>query len=280
MEYDANLWRTSNRRSHHLRQRSPFVSMQSCLPGHSSAIYALCLGGRMLHWIIRATPWSTIKNIGNSSVATALLLIPIFGYMILFSDFVSDLLHPNQVAVLPQDTPNPAQSPSLGSTIAILTESNIRVAYIGLWFLGVATIGYRVLCPRLIRQSASESAYVAEAISLANRAHFDILIGELQIRRWYDGAIEGIDRAREITHHSDLLSPSAEARGGGQLLREAWLQKNYDGLALAFSCAYRRADFQSLPVRLLIVALYVAGFVITMIPSVKTLLRVLGIVVD
>mgnify|MGYP000222857994 CR=1 FL=1 len=219
--------------------------------------------------VVRWVPWSTIKNIGNSSVATVLLVIPVFGYLIIFSDSILELF---QFPFDGKDSAEMAEPATNG--IAILTETNMKIAYIGMWFLGAATIAYRVFCPAEIRSSKDEADFIASKIGLANRAYYELLIEDLVARKWYDPAVRGLSAARQLEHHSQTNSRSGEARGAGELLRQGWLEKNFDGLALGNGCAYRRADYRFLPLRFVIVVAYIAGFVTTMIPSIRTLFNV------
>ncbi|HEV2078680.1 MAG TPA: hypothetical protein VGR19_02120 [Allosphingosinicella sp.] len=92
-----------------------------------------------------ATRWSKLRAIGNSGLVRSSALIPIIGYLILLNDKVADWIQ------------------ILGD---VDISPRLIMLYVGLSFVGTASILYSIFCPEIIRRygtaveyTTSESGY-------------------------------------------------------------------------------------------------------------------------
>ncbi|TBY71889.1 hypothetical protein [Rhizobium leguminosarum] len=90
--------------------------------------------------------WSQLRAIGNSRTAQLSALFPFIGYLIIFSDLFSDYLTPSAHDGTPLFDP----------------LWSLRLLYIGLVFIGVASIIYAIRCPEVVKSYSSANQYFKE----------------------------------------------------------------------------------------------------------------------
>lgn len=114
--------------------------------------------------------WSTIGQIGNTSLAKLTILIPLLGSFILYNDTISKAISPKLFNYAQSST----DTHSLHELFIWIHNNSIEFLYFGLLLMGTATFIYQITAPRQIKEklhpmqyalssSASNSRVAAEA---------------------------------------------------------------------------------------------------------------------
>jgi hypothetical protein len=98
-------------------------------------------------WCERLFLWSTLRALGISPLAQATVLVPIFGYLVLFNEHVVRHLRLS-TRFFPADS-------------LLHLSDRLFLLYLGLFIVGVGTIGFRMSCPRVIKLHALATEFVA-----------------------------------------------------------------------------------------------------------------------
>lgn len=102
--------------------------------------------------------WSSLRGLGNSGPAKLTILIPVIGYFIIFNENII-----NNVELTPALAPAGQLSPL--SIIERLYALRIYFIYLGLSFVGVASILYQTRCPKIIKKYDDDEDFVANTKS-------------------------------------------------------------------------------------------------------------------
>jgi hypothetical protein len=99
--------------------------------------------------LFRARTWSELRSIGNSRLIQVSAVFPIVGYLILFSDEVSNFLSMRHLPSLPQS-----------GFLDSLWQGKLYFVYFGLMLLGLGSLIYQVACPFIIKKHGDYTDYV------------------------------------------------------------------------------------------------------------------------
>lgn len=196
-------------------------------------------------WIVDITRWSKLRNIGNSVAAKLTILIPIVGYIIIFSDSVLDYL----MMAAPFYNVSPLQS--------------LLLVYFGLTVVAVASSIFLIFCPLEIKKYSSATQYICEDDPYLTTISRSVIKSELE--RTADGVGE---KWREISEWHETR-PTVELDEHRKRTAEIW--------RMQMELYYDLLDRKHPPARMIAVTLYFVGFVALLIPSARVFAKVVVI---
>ncbi len=193
--------------------------------------------------------WASLRTMGNSPIVKFTIVIPVIGYLILFNEMVLPYLQLARTIFDPE-----------GTWAASAVSPRLMSIYFGLWWVALASILYQLNCPKIVKQFASSTDYVAasqEHIGAHTLKSIEEYIKK-QSQIYADHVREIHSRAAQLYKADDVRASVAR-----------------DVLDLQFVVENRRAPYM----RAAITALYGVGAVFLSIPSIDVLLRVLKLMV-
>lgn len=199
-------------------------------------------------WIVNTTRWSKLRSVGNSVYAKLTIIIPIVGYIIIFSDNVLNYL----MMAEPFYNVDPLQ--------------NLLFVYFGLTAVAVASSIFMVFCPLEIKKYSSATEYIREDdpyLTTISRA-----VIESELERTADRVGEKWREVREW-HRT---RPTVELDEHRKRTSEVWrmqMELYYDLLDRKYKIA-----------RIITVILYIVGFIALLIPSSRVFFKVIIMLVS
>ena len=112
--------------------------------------------------------WNNIKKIGQSKIVGMTIMVPIFGYLIFFNDFLINFFKDYM------------------SFLQTISKNNITIndklfyLYFGFSFLGVASILYKIFSPNLINEYISMREYIKDEKELLTNTNIRNLFNKLK----------------------------------------------------------------------------------------------------
>lgn len=128
-------------------------------------------------------PWSSIRRIGQSRLLALTTIAPFLGSLLLFNQYVVDVLTLSPEVVkhfLTGIGPD-----SVGAAARQVTVTRLYFVYFGLCFLGAGSGLFALLCPLEIKSYDSSRAYVAAEESLASAARMAVILPA--VGRYFNG---------------------------------------------------------------------------------------------
>lgn len=173
------------------------------------------------------------------------MIIPFVGYLILFNSYVVSLVSSVfELASVADEE--------------VTSISNLYFIYFGLTALGIATLMFQLLCPPLIKEYMSVRAYVESNIDFMTEHRLESLCNH-------------IDKTNNEKH--PVVENARKALGQE-------LVKNKEGLRGAsidvLQHFWNLSSWSKVRTRLCIVLLYIGGFILLTIPSIKMFTKVLS----
>jgi hypothetical protein len=209
--------------------------------------------------------WSELKTIGKSRLARATIFFPIIGYLVLYNERISTYLR-----LIPGISTAIHSNTASGTNIDEATLTRIIAIYVGLFFIGVASTLFVLLCPKDIFDHDDEHHFIMREIDLMTPLRFDFVISNL-------GYLQGIATPRlssEIKRLSQIqLSDSIGTSqvgtelGARGLLWSDWINRNKKELSTSLSILYTLRDQSRWSGRIIISAIYFIGFIYLLWPS-------------
>lgn len=214
-------------------------------------------------WIFFITfcSWHVLKIIGGSLFSGFTVIIPVFGYVIFYGSIKNGIYY--------FDFTN--FSWDKGIAVSEFTFIRLKLTYIGLSIIGFSTIVYRILCPKEVASHRNEATFIEASVANTHNAEYARTLKDMVRKRWYDIAIPERVEIQDIVVVGTRIRRSAtHADIGDQPLRRSdWLEKNLDGLNAVYSTKYKTTDYSRLFTRYVIFTGFLAGFIITLIPSIQ-----------
>lgn len=132
--------------------------------------------------------WALIRRIGESKILNMTMLIPFFGYMIIFNEQIVHLFEVSKDIFL-----HTIDATSTGNT-GISNDAKMRLFYFyfGFTFLGIGSLTYQLLCPDLIKEYASNREFIREEISLMTPKRIQETIEHLKKNNSNDDELKDI----------------------------------------------------------------------------------------
>ncbi len=106
--------------------------------------------------------WINVKFVVNSKIMKLTILIPIFGYLLLFNQYIFDFIKLSDTFVTDSTNENTNLSflEQIYNYVFNSTEFRLYSYYFGLSFLGVSSLIYIIRCPGFIKDYDSHIALV------------------------------------------------------------------------------------------------------------------------
>jgi hypothetical protein len=106
--------------------------------------------------------WELLRSFGNSKFAKLSILVPIFGYFIIFNDiFISSISSSMEWACFAFESAA-CTNGNIADLDAEFTLRKVVNIYIALSAIGLSTIVFQVLCPHEVKKFWHSENYVAE----------------------------------------------------------------------------------------------------------------------
>lgn len=213
--------------------------------------------------------WSILRQVGASKFASAVSLVPLLGYLVIFNEQVLGLVE----AGLSHTSSSSKEESSLGI-------GRIAALYVGLVIVGVASVVFRLLCPKEIFESRDFYEHLRLELDAISRARFK------QIK---EDAIQLIEQSpsgrtkEKLSIYLDHISTAVEESeddfqkhraqsldGSYSLGWEQWLAKNRDIVTTSIEAKYLSLDIRRPAARGTVALLYVVGFAFCVYPTLGT----------
>ena len=193
--------------------------------------------------------WAILRGLGNSGLARLSILAPIFGHLILFNEPISRFLASFDVAL-----GKPAEAPL----------SILYFLYLGLFFMGLASAVYQIRCHRVVKRYFDEEDFVLSAGPSVTRRDLQIYL-------------EVIEEAHnsEVPSFDPRLARQQFEKRGGALESQGDTPLRNDIMKAYYAVLARARPFS----RAITAAFYLVAFGCLAVPSVKTFLRVIVLLV-
>jgi len=216
--------------------------------------------------------WNGLSLIGKSKIIKLTMLAPFIGYLILFNNELANYF------VLS------AELIGASSEVNIIDKENISrlyYLYYGLITLGVSSILFSIFCPAVIKDHENEFNYINSEVQIfttnrVNLAYLEIsqtLPLDSEEYKSFEKIVKKYNSSKDdaVASFKGGMSPefdfqgvvnekkSNESKAYTDMLNLYWDLKNTSGIAL----------------RLIILVMYILGFVLVLIPSINVFWKVL-----
>lgn len=149
---------------------------------------------------ISAAEWANLARIGQSKVVRLTILVPIFGYLILFNEQVVYLFEVSTQVVKGLNT-----VPGIQEVISNDTKMRLYFFYFGFTFVGLSSFVYQMLCPSLIKDYSSEREFIREEVGLVTKKRFYRMASYLEQENLASGI--DIDGAADEYENATSMKP-------------------------------------------------------------------------
>lgn len=197
--------------------------------------------------------WETLKIIGKSKIVGLTSLIPFIGYLLLFNE--------NIISYISLSTELAGDASKLSATV-----SRLYYLYFGLTFLGISSILYTFFCPKEIKENVSEYEYSNKEVNVMTHARLGTF------NKKYQSLLKSGEKYLEelgayFTSYTNSYKTASKSASSVETAvdygKEIELHAKLD--ILRFHWNYVNNERYWL--RCLIMAGYVLGFLLVLIPS-------------
>ena len=216
--------------------------------------------------------WSTLRILGQSKMVSMTIFVPVIGYMILLNEDVVGYLSLSD-ELLSKSSVTESNWLSFSDTFG-----RLRLIYLGLVFVGIASFIFKIRCPSEILRHRNEYDYIHAELAVMTSERFSA--AKERLTQW-PASIPNDLRLRvnsvEDTELSEtLMQVSAIARTGQppKLIWDDWYNRNRRIMSEALSVLYDIVNQSRVYWRSTIFALYVLGFLILLWPSLEIFIRI------
>lgn len=222
-----------------------------------------------VHYLLfRLTPsWRTIGHIGKSRVVQLTSLAPFLGYLLVFNTHAMSFF-----------TSVAEHAGFITSTLEPdVLVSTIKVYYVALMLIGIASILYTLFCPTEIRSYTDERDFIDSVEKLVTVPYILERLSSLthsalrEIPAIYP-YINDINADRLRIMHRDSV---ASQDGYAPMARRDWVSKNSNEITRILTAFYAAQNVRWWFLRVLISVMYVYGFVRLASPSYIIFMRVI-----
>ncbi|MCP4552721.1 MAG: hypothetical protein GY834_11925 [Bacteroidetes bacterium] len=200
--------------------------------------------------------WPEIRRIGNSKLVQGTILIPVLGYLILFSQWFFEFI---------------------GEPDGFMHVWKVYALYYGFTLIAVGSVIYSFRCPKVVRQYRSPSEYVDSEEPLYSKANMIGILKESYrlIKRY------GISpRKASGINAKTLYSRMNDINDGGEVLKCLIIEATKiidSGNKIEFIASYYTISAEiNAYSRRVVFGFYVAGFIFVLIPSVAMFYEVIA----
>jgi hypothetical protein len=216
--------------------------------------------------------WDELRRPGNHKLVQLTAVVPVVGYLILLNKELA------RYYALYFDADS------------LVISYRLYCLYFGFTFLGVASILFNFLCPKLVKEYGSAAAFVAAEERISDRARIrrmmDALIGE-RFKEQFPNARYTLEQVRAVGGAVDWAAPIPFARGTPDFHNEAaylqQLKRDHDDMAaqivdspgLVMTHYFVPLKDENRAGRFAVFVMYVLGFAVLAIPTIEVFVRVL-----
>lgn len=211
--------------------------------------------------------WISLRKIGNSSVAKATIFMPIIGYFVIFNEEIVKYLH------LIGDLSGTKASPG------DLNLTRLVSVYIGLFFVGIASIVFLLCCPPELAETASEHEFNQKEMDLMN----PLRVAKMQRQLVELGGQVATAAHDEIAKLSQLQM--SETVGSAYMVPSTaslswpdWIGRNRSNISAIVAVKYSLLNDSRYWARVCCIACYCIGFLFLFLPSAEVFIRALGLI--
>jgi hypothetical protein len=204
-----------------------------------------------INYLEKRTRWAGLRALGNSGLVRSSVLMPVFGYMLLFNDKIREYL------TVPFD----------GALLQYLPpEWRVWFLFYGAFFVAIASLLYAWRCPPEVKRFGTPMDYVASDTNYhlaQNRfsddlKHIDSLYSELP--QWQ----RELRQLKDFKPSSRVLAPHAFAKG----------EEATSVLTSHLSFFWEMKNITRWELRMFIGACFLVGILLLTIPAAFTFLQV------
>jgi hypothetical protein len=206
-----------------------------------------------MHWpfqklIVTPPLWRDLRAVGSSNIVKSTILIPFFGYMIMFNSHLEGYFDLSNLFVWEADQ---------------AASYRLFFLYFGLSSMGLASLIFQICCPGPIKLNIDIVTYVDREYKVISKYRLRMLVGMIT------QAYEHIRSSRQ------WLSPYMAEAADSVIVSSADERENGKEFELEALKVQRNSMNISSPIaRRLIAILYMIGFFLLSIPTVDTFVRV------
>lgn len=210
--------------------------------------------------------WIALRKIGNSSLAKATIFMPIVGYFVIFNDELVKYLQ------ILESLAGKAASDDHGLT-------RLLSVYIGLFFVGVASIVFLFFCPPELAETASEYEFSQKEMDIMNPER--VTKTKNQLKEMKKKALKSryadIDRLSEVA-----MSETVTSFGGSAplLAWPDWIARNKGNISAVVALKYAILNEARFLVRVICTSCYAVGFLFLFFPSAHVFMHAFGLLIS
>lgn len=212
-------------------------------------------------WRFRTLNWHLLRGFGQSIPAAITMSTPFVGYMILYHSHIEDYL--GGLGGLLERQSEPGQCLPW-----IEFSTRLNLIYLGLLFLGVGTIVYKIFAPGIVKGARDINDYVVETIDNVSARNLRSMFATIRSRRpivasTFLQRAPWLDRAKSLKTASDALKKDDDNQIKIDVLRSFYaVQDRYTSRWAVYA----------------VLALYTIGFSLLAVPGLAFTARVLCVV--
>ena len=200
------------------------------------------------------------------------IFVPVIGYMILLNDYVVEYLSLSD-KLLSNTLTKETDWPSIGDTFG-----RLRLIYLGLVSVGIASFIFKIRCPSEILRHRNEYDYIHAELAVMTSERFlaakerltqcpASIPNDLRLR---------INSVEDTELSETLMQVSATARTGqpAKLIWDDWINRNRRIMSEVLSVLYDIVNQSRVYWRSTIFGLYILGFLILLWPSLEIFMKI------
>jgi hypothetical protein len=195
--------------------------------------------------------WSSLTLLGQSKLVKMTMLIPIFGYLILFNESVMSFVLTS------------FNLESLGFA-EVQEKTKLYYIYFGLTSLGLASFVYQISCPQLMKEYSSVRQYLRENVDYMTLLRVDSICNHVVAKS---------GSAHQVTSRVQKVIKEINDEQLSSLEKENSLRNASIDLLQHF---WNLSTWSSFSLRVLVSVLFIIGFLCLLIPSFKMFVAVLS----
>lgn len=223
--------------------------------------------------------WRDLRSLGSSKAVGLSVFVPIIGYYVLYSDTINELLQLNQNIFQ-------SQYKQTGIIGALLGLPRPHTLYFGLVGVAIGSLVYYALCPFLIKENESATAYFRSYEHAASSYEIEFVVRRIERildsnDQYYQYWIKRI----ELSYGSIFTMKDNGPLRANDIYHEVVKSRNHDAvvvkeqlrLALAAVTSFRYSieNRSRTLARLLCAAFYAFGFLLVGLASLQVVVQII-----
>lgn len=210
------------------------------------------------------TKWDSLRFVGQSKLVGLSILVPVFGYMILFNQ---NLL---EYYTLITDVNDPLNRVIDEAQISEAVTARLYFLYYGFTFVGLGSLLYFTNCHRLIKLYRNLPEFIAAEINTSPQRAGNIADMLLQESTRWPASRRILDGMNLPNEQLEFISKrySQELDDQKMIAKEVALRKQL------MTAEWAIRNDQKPRLRITISALYVIGFLLLAVPSVELFIKI------